>query len=148
LLIKRILVAVDGSSPSLKASDFAIDMAKRFEAELIALYVIEPRYNELDTAISPRPGRLKNLFTKAMEKGEQMLHNVKQNALKNHLNIQTDVIKGITSVVKAIVEYSEDKEANVIVVGSRGMTGFKKMLLGSVASGVVTYAHCPVVVIK
>lgn len=148
MLIKRILVAVDGSSPSLKASDFAIDMAKRFEAELIALYVIEPRYNELDTAISPRPGRLKNLFTKAMEKGEQMLHNVKQNAVKNHLNIQTDVIKGITSVVKAIVEYSEDKEANVIVVGSRGMTGFKKMLLGSVASGVVTYAHCPVVVIK
>lgn len=142
------MVAVDGSSPSLKASDFAIDMAKRFEAELIALYVIEPRYNELDTAISPRPGRLKNLFTKAMEKGEQMLHNVKQNAVKNHLNIQTDVIKGITSVVKAIVEYSEDKEANVIVVGSRGMTGFKKMLLGSVASGVVTYAHCPVVVIK
>lgn len=148
MLIKRILVAVDGSSPSLKASDFAIDMAKRFEAELIALYVIEPRYNELDIAISPRPGRLKNLFTKAMEKGEQMLHNVKQNAVKNHLNIQTDVIKGITSVVKAIVEYSEDKEASVIVVGSRGMTGFKKMLLGSVASGVVTYAHCPVLVIK
>jgi nucleotide-binding universal stress UspA family protein len=148
LLIKRILVAVDGSRPSVKASDFAIDMAKRFEAELIALYVIEPRYNELETAISPRPGRLKNIFTKAVEEGEEMLNKVKQNAVKNHLNIQTDVIKGITSVVKAIVEYSEDKEANVIVVGSRGMTGFKKMLLGSVASGVVTYAHCPVVVIK
>jgi nucleotide-binding universal stress UspA family protein len=83
-----------------------------------------------------------------MEKGEQMLHKVKQNALKNHLIIQTDVISGITSVVKAIVDYSEDKEVNMIVVGSRGMTGFKKMLLGSVASGVVTYAHCPVVVIK
>jgi nucleotide-binding universal stress UspA family protein len=148
LLIKRILVAVDGSNPSLNASDFAIDMAKRFESELIALYVIEPKYNELETAISPRPGRLKNVFTKAMEKGEQIVHNVKENAVKNHLNIQTDVINGITSVVKAIVEYSEDKEVNMIVVGSRGMTGFKKMLLGSVASGVVTYAHCPVVVIK
>jgi nucleotide-binding universal stress UspA family protein len=148
LLIKRILVAVDGSNPSLNASDFAIDMAKRFESELIALYVIEPKYNELETAISPRPGRLKNVFTKAMEKGEQIVHNVKENAVKNHLNIKTDVINSITSVVKAIVEYSEDKEVNMIVVGSRGMTGFKKMLLGSVASGVVTYAHCPVVVIK
>jgi nucleotide-binding universal stress UspA family protein len=148
LLIKRILVAVDGSNSSLNASDFAIDMAKRFESELIALYVIEPKYNELETAISPRPGRLKNVFTKAMEKGEQIVHNVKEKAVKNHLNIQTDVINGITSVVKAIVEYSEDKEVNMIVVGSRGMTGFKKMLLGSVASGVVTYAHCPVVVIK
>jgi nucleotide-binding universal stress UspA family protein len=148
LLIKRILVAVDGSNQSLNASDFAIDMAKRFEAELIALYVIEPRYSEFETAVSPRPGRLKDVFSKAMEKGEQMLHEVKQDALKNHLIIQTDVINGITSVVKAIVDYSEDKEVNMIVVGSRGMTGFKKMLLGSVASGVVTYAHCPVVVIK
>jgi nucleotide-binding universal stress UspA family protein len=36
----------------------------------------------------------------------------------------------------------------LIVTGSRGMTGFKKMLLGSVASGVVTYANCPVLVVK
>jgi nucleotide-binding universal stress UspA family protein len=36
----------------------------------------------------------------------------------------------------------------MIVIGSRGMTGFKKLLLGSVAGAVVTYSHCPVLVVK
>jgi nucleotide-binding universal stress UspA family protein len=46
------------------------------------------------------------------------------------------------------VKYAEDKEIDLIVVGTRGRTGIKKILLGSVASGVVTYAHCPVIVVK
>jgi nucleotide-binding universal stress UspA family protein len=46
------------------------------------------------------------------------------------------------------VIYSEKNNVDLIVVGTRGRTGFKKILLGSVAGGVVTYAHCPVLVIK
>jgi nucleotide-binding universal stress UspA family protein len=48
----------------------------------------------------------------------------------------------------AIVEYAERENIDLIVIGSRGLTGFRKLLLGSVASGVVTYAHCPVLVVK
>jgi nucleotide-binding universal stress UspA family protein len=44
--------------------------------------------------------------------------------------------------------WHEDKDVDLIVVGTRGKSGFKKLLLGSVASGVVTYAHCPVMVVK
>ena len=55
---------------------------------------------------------------------------------------------GISSVVKEIVEYAEKNKVDMIVVGSRGLAGIKKMLVGSVASGVVTYAHCPVLVAK
>jgi Universal stress protein family len=47
-----------------------------------------------------------------------------------------------------IVDYAEDKGIDLIVIGTRGKSGFKKMLLGSVASKVVTYAHCPVLVVK
>lgn len=50
--------------------------------------------------------------------------------------------------MKHIVKYAEEKEIDLIVVGTRGRTGIKKILLGSVASGVVTYAHCPVIVVK
>jgi nucleotide-binding universal stress UspA family protein len=45
LPIRKILIAIDGSDASLNASTYAVDLAKRFEAELIALYVTDPRYN-------------------------------------------------------------------------------------------------------
>ena len=62
--------------------------------------------------------------------------------------LKTDVVIGISSVVKEIVDYAEKNRIDMIVIGSRGLSGIKKMLLGSVAGGVVTYAHCPVLVVK
>jgi nucleotide-binding universal stress UspA family protein len=53
-----------------------------------------------------------------------------------------------TSVVPAIVEYAEKNRVDLIVTGTKGRSGFTKLLLGSVASGVVTYASCPVMVVK
>ena len=52
------------------------------------------------------------------------------------------------SVVGAMIDYAEKERADLIVIGTRGRSGFKKMLLGSVASGVVKYSHCPVLVVK
>jgi len=45
-------------------------------------------------------------------------------------------------------EYAEEKQIDLIVMGTRGRTGFKKLLLGSTASSVVTYSHCTVMVVK
>ena len=47
-----------------------------------------------------------------------------------------------------IVDYAERENIDLIVIGTRGRTGIKQLLLGSVASDVVTYAHCPVMVVK
>jgi nucleotide-binding universal stress UspA family protein len=52
------------------------------------------------------------------------------------------------SVVAALVNYADEEEADLIIIGTRGRSGIGKMLLGSVASGVVTYAPCPVLVVK
>ena len=148
MLIKRILTAIDGSIPSLKASTFAIDMAKRFDAELIVLHVIDPRYKEIEIAISPRPGKLKEITKRAMEEGEKIVETVKQKATEMKVNVKTEVISDFTSITKDILEYAKVNKVDIIVVGSRGMTGFKKLLVGSVATGVVTYSDCPVVVVK
>lgn len=148
MLIRKILVAIDGSKPSMDASIQAIDLAKKFEAELIAIHVIDPRYSHLETALSPRPGRLKEAVMFAMEKGKQNLEKVKHNATEKNVRVNTDIIVGKTSVANEIVEYAEKDRINIIIIGSRGISGFKRMLLGSVASGVVTYAHCPVFVVK
>jgi len=53
-----------------------------------------------------------------------------------------------TSVVPAIVDYAEKNKVDLIVTGTKGRSGFVKLLLGSVASGVVTYSTCPVMVVK
>ena len=52
------------------------------------------------------------------------------------------------NIAGGIVDYAEENDINLIVIGTRGRSGFKKLLLGSVASHVVTYAHCPILVVK
>lgn len=47
-----------------------------------------------------------------------------------------------------MLDYSERQNVELIVIGTRGLPGFKRLLLGNVASGVVTYAHCPVLIVK
>jgi nucleotide-binding universal stress UspA family protein len=76
-------------------------------------------------------------------------HHIREEIVSNEKNIQikTEVIAS-TNTAGGIVDYAEDKDIDLIVIGTRGKSGFKKMLLGSVASGVVTYAHCPVLVVK
>ena len=146
--LRRILVAVDGSNASFNASTYAIDLAKRNDAELIAIHVIYPTYSQYEAALSPRPERLQEVSRKEMEVAEQRVNRVKQKATEEKVSITTDVIITITSVVKEIVEYAEKNKTDMIVIGSRGMTGFKRLLLGSVADGVVTYSHCPVLIVK
>jgi nucleotide-binding universal stress UspA family protein len=151
MAIRKILVAVDGSKPSLIASVQAIDISKTLNAEMTAIYVVSPdiRYNYLEDTITPRlPRALKDVMMIAMQTGEKHLDKVKQKAREKDVRVKTDVIIGISSVVKEIVEYAEKNKIDMIVVGSRGLSGIKKMLLGSVANGVVTYAHCPVLVAK
>jgi nucleotide-binding universal stress UspA family protein len=64
------------------------------------------------------------------------------------VRVKTDVIDSPLSVVAAIVNYADREKADLIVIGTRGRSGVSRMLLGSVASGVVTYAPCPVLVVK
>jgi nucleotide-binding universal stress UspA family protein len=64
------------------------------------------------------------------------------------VQLRTEFIVAKRSVLSAMLEYIEEQNINLIVVGTRGRSGVKKMLLGSIASGLVTYSPCPVLVIK
>jgi len=91
---------------------------------------------------------MKEIETIEKGKAEEYIDKVKQKATENKVSVETDVLIKYTSVVKEIVEYAENNKVDMIVIGSRGMTGLKKLLLGSVANGVITYSHCPVLVVK
>jgi len=135
-LIGKILVAVDGSETSSKAAEMAIDLAEKHAADLIALYIVAPNIN------------FSQAFYFAQENGQKIVDEVKREAVAKKLNVQTEVLMDVGAVSKAIVEYAENNNANLIVIGTRGISGIKRMLVGSTASEVVKYSHCPVMVVK
>ena len=65
-----------------------------------------------------------------------------------NLQVKTDAVITAISVVEAIISYSEKENIDLIVTGSRGRSAFKKLILGSTASGIMNYAHCPVMITK
>jgi nucleotide-binding universal stress UspA family protein len=159
----KILVAIDGSEICMKAAVYALDIANRKENEagsiqLIGLTVIDlTKLSHSFFATASGYYGAKELEERRKE-AQQWLDTVEKLAVEennnnnnNVKNIQfkSEIIEDPTSKVgSAIVDYAERKNVDLIVIGTRGRTGFKKMLLGSVASDVVTYAHCPVLVVK
>lgn len=157
----KILVAIDGSETSMRAAEYAINLSKRqnqqekqeeIAAELVGLTVID--LTKLpDSFLATTSGYygVMELEEKRKE-AQQWLDKVKTLAKEQNYNIRnfkSEIIEDISSRVGyAIVNYAENQNIDLIVIGTRGRTGLRKMLLGSVASGVVTYAHCPVMVVK
>lgn len=91
------------------------------------------------------PSSVKLIFGAAKNEAEQWLNKIKE---RTGEVIRTEVIVTDTSVAGAIVRYAEEYNVDLIVVGTRGRSSFTKLLLGSVASPVPTYAHCPVLLIR
>jgi nucleotide-binding universal stress UspA family protein len=126
---------------------------------LIALHVV---FSRLEFAYSPSgafgstgltiPDTVNELLDSTKKEAESWFDKIRQKINRDvwdsNIQLQTEVVVTATSIVSAIVEYAKDKEVDLIVTGTRGRSEFKKLLLGSVASGVIIYAPCPVMVVK
>ena len=157
----NILIAIDGSEQSLDAVDFAIDIAKKDDTELFALYVVSsPTLYNISSEMPEDqiPEEVRKIMQNAKEQSEPWFNKisekiassatVKENSSVPTIHVKTEVTISPISVVGTIVEYGERKNIDLIVMGTRGRSGFKRMLLGSTASGVVAHAHCPVLIVK
>jgi nucleotide-binding universal stress UspA family protein len=143
----RILVPIDGSESSMKAADYAIAIARKTgennSAELIALNVI---HSEIRYIYMQNPAE--GVIEAAKKEAQKWFDKVQEQAIKKGARLSREIIVDSRSVVGAIVDYAEHHNIDLIIIGSRGLSGFRKLLLGSTASGVVTYAPCPVLVVK
>jgi nucleotide-binding universal stress UspA family protein len=138
----KILVSIDGSDPSTNAADYAISVANIYHSELIVLHVIPSDVSLFGPSPPPHLDELK-------KEAQQYLDKVAQTARINNNAIQVESkIIASPSVVGGIVNFAENEGIDLIIIGTKGRSGIKKLLLGSVASGVVTYAHCPVMIVK
>src|SRR5919108_222317 len=159
----KILVAIDGSEMSMKAAAYAIDIANRKEkkeenVQLIGLTVIDLTnlsYSFFATASgyyeAEKLEEKRKEAQQSLDKVEKLVLIESNTTNNNIINIQfkSEIIEdSISRVGSSIVDYAEHENVDLIVIGTRGRTGFKRLLLGSVASDVVTYAHCPVMVVK
>lgn len=144
-------MCVDGSESSARAVDHAIEIAKKHDAQLIALNVV---VSQLGYAYSSgafgmvTPSAINDLLYKSKQEAKKWFDDVEKKAAAQGVRFKTEMVASPTSVVPAIVDYAEKNKVDLIVTGTKGRSGFAKLLLGSVASGVVTYASCPVMVVK
>jgi nucleotide-binding universal stress UspA family protein len=143
----KILVAIDGSQASMDAADYAIEMTKKDGTELIALSIVRIPLSSYGL-VTPQGELSHPKEREEMLEAKQWLQKLIQIAKQNDVQLKTEIIDSQMSIEAAIVEYAESHGVDLIVIGTRGRSCFKKMLLGSVASGVVTYATCPVMVVK
>jgi nucleotide-binding universal stress UspA family protein len=146
-IFSKILIAIDGSDASMDAADYAISISEQYNAELLyALHVIHPADVDLFGATGEISAAAYHTINMDKE-AQKYLDKVKLKANEKNIQIKTEVIAS-TNTAGGIVDYAEDKGVDLIVIGTRGRSGFKKILLGSVAYKVVTYSHCPVMVVK
>jgi nucleotide-binding universal stress UspA family protein len=148
----KIMVGIDGSEESMNAAEYAVGIAKKHDAELIAINVLTSdigyAYSSPGIESPPPPPSVKEIILLAEYEAKKWFDKIKEKAEESGIRFKTEFIVARRSVVSTMLDYAEEQNINLILVGTRGRSGIKKMLLGSIASGLVTYASCPVMVVK
>ena len=142
----KILVATDGSEDAEVATSTALDLAKSSGSEVHIVLVEEPAYAYVDPSGYP-------YFP-----DEELEHQLEQRA---RMRLDREVEKSrsaggavaeahlrVGDAAAEIIDLAEDIEAGLIVMGSRGLGGIRRTLMGSVSDSVVRHAHCPVLVVR
>ena len=135
---KTIVVATDGSKYSALAVDRAIAFAQSYGGELKVLSVVDVPtefYAEAPQAVDDLVKKAKEYVAKVKQQAEAAW-------------IKAEAFVGEAEAHEAITKLAREVKADMIVLGSHGRTGMRRLLMGSVAEKVIGYATCPVLVVK
>lgn len=150
--IQKIMVAVDGSAASNKAVAHAIHLAKLGNAELVFTHIIEDIKMGGMIGARAKYGDIKLVegYNRARkESALQWIKPLEERARKEKVKAKSEILYDTgKSVTGMIVEYARKNDVDLVVVGTRGHSQFRRLLVGSVASGVSSHAHCPVLVVR
>ena len=139
--IERILLATDGSEPAVMATQYAVTLAKKFNASIMAIYVDDgfdalelPEDIENDDSWGGHHPAVKGLgIARIMAK-------------RNGVPVEVAIVRG--NISKLIITTAHDGHADLIVLGETGRTGLKRLGMGSIAETVIKGSETPVLVIK
>jgi nucleotide-binding universal stress UspA family protein len=142
-MLSTVAVGTDGTDTAAKAVEFAIDLAKRYDARLVAISAYRPvsearlkaeqkdAPEEIQWAINPT------------EDVDAILSDVEE--LAQEAGLKTTTVAGDGDPADVLVKYAEDQDADVLVIGNKGM---QRRILGSVPNSVAHKAPCTVIVVK
>ena len=147
-MIKKILIAVDGSNHSLKSVEFGAEVAKGSGAAVLLYHVVKPY--RLPDALKKfaQAEHMATIDADLLKKGAQFLlagalTTARRAGVKE---VEIEVDEG--PIARSIVARAKSFKADLIVIGSRGMGDVEGMLRGGVSHRVETLAKCPVLVVK
>ena len=148
-MLKKILVPIDGSYISFQALEYAMQLGKAFDSEIVVTHVNDPY--DLSAPVDPKTVKIPTGEQTSEEKkkaGAAALAIAQKVAEKaNYKNIAFE--KAIDKdPAKRIIDMAKEIDADSIVIGNRGLGTAGAFLLGSVSTAVVKHAPCPVFVIK
>lgn len=142
---RAIVFCTDFSQSSQAAGKRAVELAKAFEAPLIVLHVLDswagfPAYGD------GVPVDVRDAITAMQEEADLKLKSLAEELQREAGTVKTMCRTGIPA--EEIVAIADNESAQLIVIGTHGWTGFKHLLLGSVAEKVLRTANCPVLVVR
>jgi len=150
--ISKILVAVDGSAHAEKAGSIAVDLAKRYSAQLVILHVANYPRNMLGVGSAhtvsvgiPVPD---SEVDQMKNRAHDLMNRIATFASKHGVNTKSEIIDKAGSISDLIVDYSYREGIDMIVTGARGLNSFHTSLMGSVSNGIVNKATCLVLVVR
>ncbi len=137
-MFERMVLAVDGSPQSSKTIPVALDLAKKYGSSVVVVHVREhTRYEGSDVDLGPP--------ITATDLVNQVVARLEEGGVQARGEIRR-VSPGETP--QNIVQVAKETDADLIVIGTRGMTEWRSLLLGGVANKVVHHAHCPVLLVR
>jgi len=154
-LFEKILVPLDGSEHSLRALEIAVQVAKKFSGKttLIHAYsvVVRPIVMPEPTTLTPgvpimAPVEYSRMVEAVREAGAKIL--AEGEKMVKVEGIEVEAIIGEGNTVQEIIRTAVKGKFGLIVMGARGMSKIKEVLLGSVSDGVIRNAPCPVLITK
>jgi nucleotide-binding universal stress UspA family protein len=141
--IEKIILATDFSETSEEAGFHAMLLVQTYNAELKALHVFEPRSLGIPYHKLKKDGQIDEDPKKTRQRGKTMLKE-----LADSFHVKADTIFAEGDPGHEIVRVAEELNADLIVLGTHGYTGWKRFALGSVAELVVRHAPCAVLTIR
>ena len=141
-MFRRILVATGGSPWSRNAVDTAIRLVSACHAELVVAHILEddPQYQPQDLDVSDP-----QLREEMEETGRQILQQATQRATEKQAPVR--IVMQWGAIPEQIVRAAIDSQCDLIVMGTRHLTGEKRLMTGRICNAVIATAPCPVLVV-